>query len=331
MYEKAVKTGNVILCDKASYEKGANMKLLSIGIILLSIGLTAQKAMSMVECTLTPAHAKSIDDYSGERLNHLGLAIKGKSIAAINVVLKNNKSLIFQEVEERTEMFPLEFAFFLHGYDEDFMLKVIAIMKEAGVEINQYKNFSALHYAAGHGHLKLFKYLLEACMNIDFSTVDNASVIHCAVGMYPDMQGQDAALSNSKLNSPGTRKLLRSNSSLKRILATNRIDNENPDRSESMVMPQIESLSKILHRLEILKILLVDRQAVYNQDKFEKMPQDYAINDMLKVFLDGISGNSETDIMLYERVRNDLAETCLSPRSPRLPQSPGRSGLGAVS
>ena len=286
--------------------------------------------MSMVECTLTPAHAKSLDDYSGERLNHLGLAIKGKSIAAINAVLKNNKSLIFKEVEERTEMFPLEFAFFLHGYDEDFMLKVIVIMKEAGVEINQYKNFSALHYAAGHGHLKLFKYLLEAGMNIDFPTVDNASVIHCAVGMYPDMQGQDAAVCKQKdldLNDPDAKKLIRSSGSLKKIL-----DSEachlNPDRSEETAL---KSQRNLVSRLEILKILLVDYQAVCNQDKFEKMPQDYAINDMLKVFLDGISGNSETDIMLYERVRNELAETCLSPRSPRLPQSPGRSGLGAVS
>lgn len=329
--KKMQKLITLFLCDKASYEKGANMKLLSIGIILLSIGLTAQKAIPMVECVLTPAHAKSIDDYPGEQLNYLGLAIKGKSIAAINAVLKNDKNLVLQEVEEGTEMFPLEFAFFVHGYDEDFMLNVVEILKNVDVEINQYKHFSALHYAAGHSHLKLFKYLLEAGMNIDLLTVDNASTVHCAVGMYPDMQGQDAALSNSKLNSPGTRKLLRSNSSLKRILATNRIDNENPDRSESMVMPQIESLSKILHRLEILKILLVDRQAVCNQDKFGKMPQDYAVHEKLKTFLDGITGNAESDTLLYERVRSELAETCLSPRSPRLPQSPGRSWVGSSS
>ena len=316
------------MCDKASYEKGTSMKSLLVGIIFFNVVLMSGVANPMQEPILTLAHPSSVNDHPSDQLNTLGLAIKGKCLQAIRLALKKDNNLACQEVKPGSNLFPLEFAFYLHGSDEAFMISVLELLKNVGIEVNQYIYFSPLHYAAGHGHLRLFNQLLKERAFVDALTIDKASIVHCAAGVYPDMQGQDPAPKKQELDlSKLEMKTLLRKTSLKDIQEMERLK-LNPDGNEDAALKPQRNL---LNRLEILKILLVDLQTAYSHDKYQKNPQDYCIHEKLRAFLDGLTGDTETNKALYELIKSELAEICLSPRSQRLLQSPGRSSLGASS
>lgn len=251
-------------------------------------------------------------------LTEMGLAIKGKSFSTLELILKKNSKAV-QEICTQNGMFPLEYAFFLHGSDQQFIEDIAKMLLDAQTDVNLYKNLSALHYAAVHGYLKLFNQLLEAGANIEALTGDGASVVHCAVGMYkeieqsvmPDRILQRRSSQGSPVGSKG-----------RRITPEIKGDEDEVPRLNSLRL--VISQDPIVSRLEMLKIFFVDKGLECNPDQRGKLPQEYAQSPQLNQFLNGITGGAQ-DRILYENIKSELTLALISPRTPGRYQSP-RSG-----
>ena len=248
-------------------------------------------------------------------LTEMGLAIKGKSCKGFGFILNNNKRAA-QEVCTQNGMSPLEYAFFLHGSDHDFMESVITMFIQAKGNVNSYKNLSALHYAAVYGYLKLFNELLNAGANIEDLTGDGASVVHCVVGKYreiqqsvvPDKILERRSSQGSPIDSKG-----------RRIAPEIKGDEDEVPRLNLIRL----AISKdpIISRLEMLKIFFVEKGLDCNPDQHGKLPQKYAQCNELIQFLDGITGTGQ-DRILYEDIKSGLTAVLISPRTPGRNLSP---------
>lgn len=294
--------------------------LLYVGFLVTSLSYGVVKPMEGFDITLA-----SGSTYSPDKLTDLGLAISGKSLKAIQTILNRNQACVNQEVAFGTEMFPLEYAFFCHGGDKAFMASVVQELLGAGIDLSLYKNFSALHYAAGYGYLDLFNRFLEAGADITVLTVDGASVAHCAVGMYKDMRSTSLADAGKRRKSLS---LSGSSGDLKERLSLFK----GADQGEATVLKSVQlcvSQDPIISRLEMLKILFIDNEVRFAPDKYGKLLQEYAQSEPLRRFLDGMTQeDKKQDMRLYEEIRSEIAGELISPRTPR---TPGRSKLRGVS
>ncbi|MBS1987949.1 hypothetical protein JST56_03060 [Candidatus Dependentiae bacterium] len=290
--------------------------LLYVGFLVISLSYGVVQPMESFD--LTCARGES---YSADELTDLGLAISGKSLKAILTILNRNQACVNQEVKSGAGIFPLEYAFSCHGGDKSFMASVVQELLSAGADLSLYKNFSALHYAAGYGYLDLFNRLLQAGADISALTPDGASVAHCAVGMYKDMKQapvSDVEKRRKSLSLSG------SSGDLKERLSIFKA----ADLGEGTVLKSVQlcvSQDPIISRLEMLKIFFIDNQVRCVHDQYGKFPQAYAQNDLLCRFLDGITQEDKKhDMRLYEEIRSEIAGELISPRTPR---TPGRSKL----
>lgn len=285
--------------------------LLRIGFLIA--GLSYGVALPMESLPLTSAKRSN---FSSDNLTDLGLAISAKSLKAIQKILNRDEACLNQEVEPDSEIFALEYAFFCHGEDEAFMASVVNELLTAGVDLNKYKNFSALHYAAGYGYLDLFNKLLKAGADIRAFTVDGASVAHCAVGMYRDMKQAsigDVGRRRKSLSLSGSSGDIRERLALCKMA---------PDQGEATILKTVQlsvSQDPIINRLEILKIFFIDCDGGFYLDNYRKSPQEYAESDFLRRFLDGISLEKKQDMRLYTEIKSEIAGELISPRTPRAP------------
>lgn len=267
--------------------------------------------------------------YEGKNLTLLGLAIHGKSLPGIDQALQTDSSLACQEVAEGSGLAPLEYAFSLHGSDERFMIlfikRLLTLSSDLNVDLDTFKNFHPLRYAAMYAHLELCKYLLEQGLNTDVLKMHSFSIIASAAGVYKDELQESNVTSSPR--SVHVKSLKRSESSLKKIKELCAQERSNPDEAEPVVIQEIRRVNTIFNQLEILKILLIDQGLYLREDEVRQILENPHVFSKLKTFIQGIMVGSEyceVNTRLYEQIKKEMnTDECFSPRNKL--QSPRRS------